>query len=302
MALADEMRLAQAEVYEVATLLRPLRRGEGGRDAAAAAHRPGLRQPVLRARRRRESCSPSCRRRLGPGVRVVRAPCIGRCHIGAGGRGRPSLRRPRRCGNGGAAPSTEHTASSGDARRTPTSRPTARAAATRRCSACAAAAQPRAAGRRSSTRPACAAAAAPASRPARKWQLGAGRARPAPDGGQCRRGRARHLQGPPLPRDRPAPLPRRHADRRAWSVEAADVYFYLRDEYPACREILLREIARLEAAGLLAGVDGPSAARRRRLHLRRGVGDDREHRGQARPAAPQARRCPSRSASSAGRR
>ena len=40
------------------------------------------------------------------------------------------------------------------------------------------------------------------------------RARAAPDGGQHRRRRARHLQGPRLPRARPAPLPRRHADRR----------------------------------------------------------------------------------------
>ena len=46
-------------------------------------------------------------------------------------------------------------------------------------------------------------------------------------------------------------------------VEAPDIYFYLRDEYPACREILTREIAKLQAAGLLTGV---------RLHLRRGAG------------------------------
>src|SRR5205085_5275984 len=46
-------------------------------------------------------------------------------------------------------------------------------------------------------------------------------------------------------------------------VEAADIYFYLRDEYPECREILTREIAKLEAAGLLAGA---------RVHLRRGAG------------------------------
>ena len=46
-------------------------------------------------------------------------------------------------------------------------------------------------------------------------------------------------------------------------VEAADIYFYLRDEYPACHAILTRELGRLEAAGLLAGV---------RVHLRRGAG------------------------------
>ncbi len=49
----------------------------------------------------------------------------------------------------------------------------------------------------------------------------------------------------------------------AYLVEAPDIYFYLRDEYPACREILTREIASLEEAGLLSGV---------RVHLRRGAG------------------------------
>ncbi|MGV7215059.1 NADH-ubiquinone oxidoreductase-F iron-sulfur binding region domain-containing protein [Bradyrhizobium sp. UFLA05-112] len=42
-------------------------------------------------------------------------------------------------------------------------------------------------------------------------------------------------------------------------VEASDVYVYLRDEYPACREILEREIAKLPAGG-------PT------LHMRRGAG------------------------------
>ena len=42
-------------------------------------------------------------------------------------------------------------------------------------------------------------------------------------------------------------------------VEASDVYIYLRDEYPAAREILEREIARLPAGGPV-------------LHMRRGAG------------------------------
>ena len=49
----------------------------------------------------------------------------------------------------------------------------------------------------------------------------------------------------------------------AWAVEAAEVYIYLRDEYPQCREILLREIPKLEAAGL---------SRATKIHLRRGAG------------------------------
>ena len=37
----------------------------------------------------------------------------------------------------------------------------------------------------------------------------------------------------------------------AWGVEAKTAFIYLRDEYPAAREILLKEIARLEAEGLV---------------------------------------------------
>ncbi len=49
----------------------------------------------------------------------------------------------------------------------------------------------------------------------------------------------------------------------AWAVEAPEVYIYLRDEYPQCRALLLEEIAKLEAAGL---------AKHTRIHLRRGAG------------------------------
>jgi formate dehydrogenase beta subunit len=49
----------------------------------------------------------------------------------------------------------------------------------------------------------------------------------------------------------------------AWAVEAADVYIYLRDEYPQCRALLFEEMPKLEAAGLL---------KRCRVHLRRGAG------------------------------
>ena len=49
----------------------------------------------------------------------------------------------------------------------------------------------------------------------------------------------------------------------AWAVEASDIYFYLRDEYPHIHAILHAEIAALEAAGL-----SPHT----RIHLRRGAG------------------------------
>ncbi|MET4802946.1 NADH-ubiquinone oxidoreductase-F iron-sulfur binding region domain-containing protein [Bradyrhizobium sp. LB11.1] len=45
----------------------------------------------------------------------------------------------------------------------------------------------------------------------------------------------------------------------AYVVQASDIYIYLRDEYPASREILERELAKLPA-------DGPT------LHMRRGAG------------------------------
>jgi formate dehydrogenase len=49
----------------------------------------------------------------------------------------------------------------------------------------------------------------------------------------------------------------------AWAVEASDVYIYLRDEYPATREVLLKEIAALERQGLNGATN---------IHLRRGAG------------------------------
>ncbi len=48
----------------------------------------------------------------------------------------------------------------------------------------------------------------------------------------------------------------------AWAVEAHDLYIYLRDEYPLCRRILAAEIGKLEAAGLAQPT----------VHLRRGAG------------------------------
>ena len=49
----------------------------------------------------------------------------------------------------------------------------------------------------------------------------------------------------------------------AWAVEAEEVYIYLRDEYPGLRQVLLDEISKVEAAGLADHVV---------IHLRRGAG------------------------------
>jgi NADH:ubiquinone oxidoreductase subunit F (NADH-binding)/NADH:ubiquinone oxidoreductase subunit E len=55
----------------------------------------------------------------------------------------------------------------------------------------------------------------------------------------------------------------------AWAVEADTIYIYLRDEYPHIREILRNELARLEAAGI-AGT--PEHGNGPVIHLRRGAG------------------------------
>jgi formate dehydrogenase beta subunit len=49
----------------------------------------------------------------------------------------------------------------------------------------------------------------------------------------------------------------------AWVVEAADTYVYIRDEYPEIRLLLAQEIAKAEQAGF---------AKHSRIHLRRGAG------------------------------
>ena len=49
----------------------------------------------------------------------------------------------------------------------------------------------------------------------------------------------------------------------AWVVEAETVYIYLQDEYPGIRKVLLKEIAKVESAGL---------DRVTKIELRRGAG------------------------------
>ena len=49
----------------------------------------------------------------------------------------------------------------------------------------------------------------------------------------------------------------------AWTVEATDVFIYMRDEYPAVLQILAKEIPKLEEAGL---------AKHTKIHVRRGAG------------------------------
>ena len=65
----------------------------------------------------------------------------------------------------------------------------------------------------------------------------------------------------------------------SWIVEAADTYLYVRDEYPEMILLLVEEIAKVEEAGLSEPHQNPSAPRRRRLYLRRRIRDDRIDRG-----------------------
>ena len=195
-------------------LLRAFRRGEGRRDAAAAGHRARLRFAVLRHGRRGEAARRICRQRsarmCASCARPAWAPAIAR-------RSAPSAM----CRSFKATPTTVAAAARsrtrmrmrwtpGDRFRRLSWRPAAiallRGLPRRQAHA------RRADQDRQRRRPA---------RPRRRrlpdraqMVAGARRAGAAPVRGQCRRGRARHLQGPLLSRARSAPLHRRHADRR----------------------------------------------------------------------------------------
>ena len=135
----------------------------------------------------------------------------------------------------------------------------------------------------------------------RKWRFVRAGAGTAADGGQRRRGRARHIQGPLFPRNRSASLLGRDADRRLGGRGAPKSTSTCATNTRNAARSWNSEIAAIEAAGLARGMRDPSAPRRRRLYLRRGIGDARKHRGQARAAAAQAAVSRRRSACSAGR-
>ena len=197
------------EVYEVATFYHHFDVVKEGDARAAGADGARLRFAVLRACRRRRICSRACRRCSAPDVRVMPAPCVGRC-------------QRRRWRWSARIRSTHATAATVAGRRragkrskpavAPLHRPTRNTA-------------PRAATRRSRDVPSAerdlegGAEDDGELRPARpgrrrlsrRTQVAhrARRARAAPDGGQHRRRRARHVQGPLLPRARSASLSRR---------------------------------------------------------------------------------------------
>ena len=263
-ALAEEMRLALAEVYEVASFYAHFDIVMDDEAPPPRAHRAGLRQPDLRAARRASSCSPSCRQRLGDdgagGARAVH----GRLRQGAGRRGRPCAASSTR------PPTASPTRSRAEATRIRTSRPIVglddyRAGGGYRCS--------RRASPGARTRESVIEALDKSGTP----RDGRRRAsRPGANGASCCAEPGPRLMAvngdegePGTFKDRyfletdPHRFLEGHADRRL-GVEAADIYIYLRDEYPQCRELL--------RAGDRRSSRPPGSPSARRIHLRRGAG------------------------------
>ena len=192
-------------------LLRAFRRREGRRDPSPAGHGARVRLALLRDGGRRETArrlAGEARPRRARGARAVH----GRVRPRAGLRGRPCAgdaggRRERR--RGGAQERARACAQARDRSRG-VSRGR-RLHAARRLSVGQAHARNHHQGR-GRCRPARARRRGLSHRA--QMDPGAAGGRPAPDGGERRRRRARHVQGPVLSRPRSAPLHRRHADRR----------------------------------------------------------------------------------------
>ena len=226
---------------------------------------------------------------LGPGVRVLAAPCIGRCEQApAAVVGQipvaPADLRNRRGGRRGEA----------DAPRAGGIHRPRRLQERGRLHAAAPVHRRRARRRR---RHQDARGVGPA-RPRRRRLSGrpqvadrARRAGAAADGRQHRRRRAGHVQGPRLPRARSAPLHRRHADRGVGGRHLEDLRLPARrvSRLPRAARVRAGKAARRAAVPRHAG--DRAAPRRRRIHLRRRVGDDRIDRRQARHAATAAAVC-----------
>ncbi len=88
----------------------------------------------------------------------------------------------------------------------------------------------------------------------------------------------------------------------AWVVEAPETYIYIRDEYPELRADAGRRNRQGRSGGLERTHQATSAPRRRRLYLRRRVGDDRSRSRASAACRATARLTSRRSACSAARR
>ena len=280
-ALAAEMKLAMTEVYEVATFYHHFDVVKEGEDAP-----PALTVRVCETLSCQLAGGDALRRELASlrdrGVRVLGAPCIGRCeHAPAAVVGRNPVDRATAGAIAEAVaagrtepdlpPHVDLAAYRAGGGYRLLQRMHARRARGRRRHRGNGARRPARPGRRRlSHRP--------------QVEDRARGTRAAADGGQHRRGRARHVQGPLLPRARSAPLPRGHADRRVGGRHRRDLRLPARRVRGVPRAARARA-GRARRRSAVRAARHPPAPRRRRLHLRRRVRDDRVDRGQARHAA-----------------
>jgi formate dehydrogenase len=258
-ALAQEMKLALTEVYEVATFYAHFDVVKEG-EAPPAPVTVRVCDSLSCAMAGAEHLLRELPNRLGPDVRVLRAPCMGACdraRVCAVGHVQVMQATPDRVAiavAGGAHAHAYPTGADLDAYQ--------RAGGYRLVQECLSGAR---------TREQVIAAVSDAGLrglggagfpTGRKWSLV--RAEPAPrlmavnaDEGEPGTFKDRHY----LERD-----PHRFVEGMliaAWVVEAAETYIYIRDEYPEVRLMLAQEIAKVEAAGF-----NPHS----KLHLRRGAG------------------------------
>jgi len=258
-ALADEMRLAMAEVYEVATFYAHfdvLKEGEAPPPPLTVRVCDSIACEMAGAR----DLIAALRDGLGDGVRVLAAPCMGRCDRA------PTVEVGHRHVDRATAAAVAATVESGDGHPVVPDYPgldAYRAAGGYRIlEACHAGERTREAVIEAMGRSGLRGLGGAGFVTGQKWRLVAHE--PAPrlmainaDEGEPGTFKDRfYLEGDP----------HRFLEGMliaAWAVEAEAIWIYLRDEYPAIREILLEEIAALKAAGLDGG---------RPIHLRRGAG------------------------------
>ena len=258
-ALAQEMRLALTEVYEVATFYAHfdvVKEGEAPPPVVTVRVCDSLACALKGAERLLEELP----QKLGPNVRVVHAPCMGACdRAPVCAVGHVQIMHADAANVAAAAAKPVH------AHAYPT--PAAfdayvKAGGYELLKACTTGARPRDEIIKSVSDAGLRGLGGAGFPTGRKWSLV--RAEPAPrlfavnaDEGEPGTFKDRYY----LERD-----PHRFIEGMliaAWIVEAADTYLYLRDEYPEVRLLLIDEIAKVEKAGL---------SKHTKIHLRRGAG------------------------------